>query len=252
MKRLLSLTLLLAAALPALADSHDKNRVYELRTYFANKGKLDALHARFRDHTCAIFEKHGIKNVAYWVPVDNKDNKLVYIVSYPSREAREKSWKAFLADSAWTTAYRASTKDGALVAKVVAQFFKPTAYSPKLKIEAGDSARLFELRTYTTNEGKLADLNKRFRDHTCSLFAKQGMTNILYLDLMKDQKGAGAVLTYVIAHKDGEARNASWAAFRKDPAWQAARKASEEKGPILVKGGVKSELLRPIDYSPMK
>ncbi|NIP97227.1 MAG: NIPSNAP family protein, partial [Akkermansiaceae bacterium] len=200
----------------------------------------------------AIFEKHGIRNIGYWVPVDNKENKLVYVVSYPGREAREKSWKGFFADPDWTRAYQASTKDGALVKKVVSQFLTPTDYTPDLKIEAGDPVRLFELRTYTTREGKLADLHKRFREHTCAIFEKHGITNILYCDPMKDQKGAGTTLVYLIAHKDAAARKASWGEFVKDPAWQAARKASVADGPILVKGGVKSELLEPVDYSPMK
>ena len=94
---ILTLALVLTIAAPARGDSHGDHRVYELRTYYAAEGKLDALHARFRDHTCALFEKHGIKNVAYWVPVDNKENTLIYLVSYPDRKAREKSWKAFFA-----------------------------------------------------------------------------------------------------------------------------------------------------------
>ena len=118
MNQFLALTLLLSSTLPALADHHLETRVYELRTYYANEGKLEALHARFRDHTCAIFEKHGIKNVGYWVPVENKGNKLIYLVSYPSRKAREQSWQAFFQDSAWTSAYKNSIKDGKLVSKV--------------------------------------------------------------------------------------------------------------------------------------
>src|SRR5919199_346858 len=68
--------------------------VYEMRTYFAAPGKLDDLGARFRNNTTRIFSKHGMTNVGYWIPVDNPDNKLIYILSYPSREAREASWKA--------------------------------------------------------------------------------------------------------------------------------------------------------------
>ena len=254
MTRILALALVLSL-LPvtdSLADSKEAKRVYELRTYFAHAGKLDALHARFRDHTCALFEKHGIKNVGYWVPVENKENQLVYLVSYPSREAREKSWKAFFGDPAWISAYQESIKDGRLVAKVTNQFLTPTDYSPDLKITAPDPPRLFELRTYTTNEGKLADLHKRFREHTCALFTKHGMTNVFYGDLMKDQEGATTTLTYLIAHKDEAARVASWDAFRKDPDWNAARVASEEAGPLLVKGGVKAVLLNAVDYSPLK
>lgn len=237
---------------PVVADHHATHGVYELRTYYANEGKLDALHARFRDHTCALFEKHGIHNVAYWVPVENKDNTLVYLVAYPSREAREKAWKAFFADPDWKAAYQASTKDGKLVAKVTNTFLSPTDYSPKLEVAAKDPARLFEMRTYTTLDGRLANLNARFRDHTCALFEKHGITNVLYTEPMEGEDGAGTTLVYFIAHKDEDARKASFSNFGKDPAWQSARKASTADGPILVKGGVKSVFLAPVDYSPLK
>jgi uncharacterized protein YbaA (DUF1428 family) len=240
------------AVLTALTGAAAEPRVYEMRTYYANEGKLDALNARFRDHTCALFEKHGIMNVGYWVPADNTDNKLVYLLSYPSREARKTSWKAFLADPDWKAAYKRSTADGKLVAKVENAFMTPTGYSSDPKIEAQSPPRLFELREYSTREGKLEDINKRFRDHTCALFEKHGITNIVYFDLMDDQDRADDLLVYLIAHKDEEARDASFAAFSKDPDWQAAREASQKAGPILVKKGVRSTLLVPVDYSPMK
>ena len=252
MTRILALLLFLGSVSALSADSHGKKRVYEMRTYFAHPGKLDALHARFRDHTCALFEKHGIKNVGYWVPIENTENKLVYLVSYPSREAREKSWQGFRKDPAWTAAYKNSTKDGKLVARITSQFFTPTDYSPELKIMAHDPGRLFELRVYTTNKGKLTNLNARFRDHTCALFEKHGISNVIYLDLMEQEKGAGTTLTYFIAHKDADARKASWMAFGSDPDWKAARKASVADGAILIKGGVKAELLKPTEYSPLK
>ena len=81
-----------------IAQAEEKNRVFEIRTYYANEGKLDALLARFRDHTVALFKKHGMTNVGYWVPSDNKENKLVYMLAFPSREARNKAFKAFSAD----------------------------------------------------------------------------------------------------------------------------------------------------------
>ncbi len=89
--------LTLAATLPAEAADKDA-RCFEIRTYYAAPGKLDALLARFRDHTVKLFEKHGITNIGYWVPIDNNDNKLVYVIAFPNREAREGpegSWKAF-------------------------------------------------------------------------------------------------------------------------------------------------------------
>src|SRR5438445_6584378 len=72
-------------------------RVYELRTYTTLPGRLPALHKRFAEHTLKLFEKHGMKNEMYWVPTD-EDNKLIYVVSHDSREAADKSWKAFGAD----------------------------------------------------------------------------------------------------------------------------------------------------------
>src|SRR5712691_3208432 len=99
MKRTM-LALLVVAGLAAPASAQD-GRVFEMRTYYAAPGKLDALNARFRDHTVKLFEKHGITNIGYWVPIDNPDSKLIYILAYPSRDARDKSWKEFLADPDW-------------------------------------------------------------------------------------------------------------------------------------------------------
>ncbi len=253
----MKLSILLAALFMSLVTSlyaaEGGDRIFELRTYYANEGKLDALHKRFRDHTCELFEKHGMQNVGYWVPVKNESNALIYIVSHAGRKAAQESWSAFLKDPAWVAAYKASIAGGKLVRKIDRVFLTATDYSPALKIESQNPNRLFELRTYTTHDGKRANINKRFRDHTCALFTKHGISNLLYCDLMEDQQSANVTLTYLIAHKDENARAASWEAFRKDPAWQAARKASQIDGPILLKkGGVKSILLAPVDYSAMK
>lgn len=128
--------LVLAAAIltgGAVAQAEDQDgRVFEMRTYTTNDGKLDALHARFRDHTNKLFVKHGMELVGYWTPADGDEaeNTLVYILAYPSREAREKSWKAFLADPDWQAAFKASTSGGRLVKKVDSKFLNPTDYSP--------------------------------------------------------------------------------------------------------------------------
>ena len=109
-----------------------KERFFELRTYTAAPGKLDALHARFRDHTNQLFTKHGMTLIGYWTPADQpgSENTLVYILAYPDRESREKSWKAFQADPEWKKARSESEKDGALVEKVESVFLRPTDYSP--------------------------------------------------------------------------------------------------------------------------
>jgi hypothetical protein len=106
-----------------------KDRFFEMRTYYANEGKIDALHARFRNHTNKLFVKHGMELVGYWTPVD-KPNVLVYILAYPSKEARQKSWADFGKDPDWNAAKKESEKDGPLVQKVESVFMTPTDYSP--------------------------------------------------------------------------------------------------------------------------
>ncbi len=113
-------------------DKKVDTRVFEMRTYYAEPGKMKALHARFRDHTNKLFVKHGMTIIGFWVPIDptQAEEKMVYILAYPSKEAAEKSWKAFGNDPEWKTAKDASEKDGKLVKKVDSIFLNPTDYSP--------------------------------------------------------------------------------------------------------------------------
>ncbi|MGN6547707.1 MAG: NIPSNAP family protein [Aureliella sp.] len=248
---LLAGMLSLLAAPSRAADA--EQRVYEMRIYYAAEGKLDALNSRFRDHTVKLFEKHGITNVGYWMPIDNPERMLIYMLSYPSREAREASWKAFGADPEWQKARKESEANGKLVDKVEQTFLEPTDYSPEIKPSTkGD--RVFEMRTYTAAPDRLDALNARFRDHTLKLFEKHGMTNIGYWTPMRDQKGAGNTLIYILAHPSREAAKESFAAMGKDPQWQKALKESEEKagGPLTIKGGVKSVFMKATDYSPIR
>ena len=63
MKFFPSLLLPLALLLALTSVGAEDGPVFEMRTYYANEGKLDALKARFRDHTVALFKKHGMTNV---------------------------------------------------------------------------------------------------------------------------------------------------------------------------------------------
>ena len=117
------------AARTAQAQS---NRVFELRTYTTVEGRLDALNARFRDHTTKLFVKHGITNVGYWVPMDEprSKNTLVYLLAHSSREAAKKSFAAFRDDPAWQKARTESEASGKIVEKVESVFLTPADYSP--------------------------------------------------------------------------------------------------------------------------
>lgn len=86
-------TLLLVFLAAAVIAQPKDTRYFELRIYYAASGKLDALISRFANNTTRIFEKHGMQNIGYWVPVDNKQNALYYILAYPSKDARENRGK---------------------------------------------------------------------------------------------------------------------------------------------------------------
>jgi hypothetical protein len=109
------------------------SRVFELRTYTAEPGKLDALNARFRNHTNRLFEKHGMTIIGFWMPAKQKEGEeqLIYILAYPSKDAADKSWKAFREDPEWQKARAESEKDGKLLSKPPESvYMKPTDYSP--------------------------------------------------------------------------------------------------------------------------
>ncbi len=103
--------------------------LYELRTYTAPEGKLDALNARFRNHTMQLFEKHGIKNIAYWTPTD-KPNTLIYVIAHKDADAAKASWDAFRNDPEWKKVAEETQRDGKIVSKVESVYMTATDYSP--------------------------------------------------------------------------------------------------------------------------
>jgi hypothetical protein len=109
--------------------------VYELRVYHAAAGKLPELLARFRDHTVKLFDRHGMKSVAYWTPVDepDKSNTLIYILYHPSREAAAANWKSFQDDPEWKSVKEKSEANGKLTEKIDSTFLALTDFSPALR-----------------------------------------------------------------------------------------------------------------------
>jgi hypothetical protein len=124
-------SLLIPLSAPA-AEQATGERFFELRTYTTAEGRLDALHARFRDHTNSLFKKHGIEIIGFWTPSEGEKSKntLIYILAYPSKAAREQSWKDFQDDPDWQKAKADSEKDGKIVTHVDSVYMTPTDFSP--------------------------------------------------------------------------------------------------------------------------
>jgi hypothetical protein len=245
MKYCLTLLLLaLALSLPA----QNQSAFYELRIYQCYPGRLDALIARFEQHTLRLFEKHGMTNVGYWLPAANDNRTLYYILAYPDQEARNRSWAAFSADPAWQEARTRSEADGKTVEAVTSVFMKPTdLVTPNVLPRSAD--RYFEWRSYTCLPGRLPALMTRFRDHTLKLFEKHGIENVMYFTTV-EAEGVQPKLVYLVAHASEEAAAKSWADFIVDPQWIAVRDASEKDGKIIEK--LESVYLKPLPFSKWK
>jgi len=128
MTKALSACLLFSLAVTVQAES---GPVFEMRTYTTHEGKLPELHERFTNHTIGLFEKHGIRNVGYWIPTDpdKADNTLIFILKYSSADAAEENWQAFVNDPEWQKAYAESHEDGPLVKDVESVHMTATEYS---------------------------------------------------------------------------------------------------------------------------
>ena len=237
------------AALPPAESARDP-RCFEIRTYYAEPGKLDGLNARFRTATVRLFRKHGIENIGYWMPVDNAQNKMVYVIACPSQEARDASFAAFVKDPDWQKAARESEANGKLVTRITSQFLTATDYSPAIRRSSARGDRLFEMRIYTAAPGKLDALNARVRDNTVRLFRKHGMTSIGYWTPTGQEQGMNDTLIYLLAHKSREAADKSWREFGQDPEWTRVRTESERDGRLVDKA--ESIYMTPTDYSPIK
>lgn len=109
--------------------------------------------------------------------------------------------------------------------------------------------KVFELRTYTSPDGRLNDLLARFRNDTLRIFEKHGMQNVGYW-VPADAPASANTLIYILAHDSREAATKSWAAFREDPEWLAVRDRTQANGPIV--SNVVSTFLEATDFSPIK
>lgn len=247
MKKLISLTFAMLVSISLFAQQGIKSSYFEMRTYTTHEGKRPDLIKRFQDHTLRLFEKNGIENVAYFLPADESDQTLTFILGYPSEDSRDNLWNKFANDPEWKEAHKASEANGPLVRKVDQVFL---VWAPDLNDTPKPSpSGIFQMRTYHCLPDRIENIQARFRDHTRALFAKQGLKNYPYW-LTVEKSGAQSKLVYIVGHEDQAEFEAAFDRFRTDPDWIKARDESEATGKIVDK--IDAKYLKALPFSPMK
>lgn len=239
-------------------EDGSEGKLYELRIYTTNPGKLPDLHARFRDHTMGLFEKHGMENIIYWtvseganVDGEDKDNLLVYIIAHKNDEARLASWQAFRDDPEWQKVAAASEVNGKILAKPPRSvLMKETDFSPPDESVNSDTdtPRLWELRQYKDGAERVPHTVDRFAIGEKDLFTKHGMETVKFWTAADNSE-----FIYLLAHKDKESADASWKGFFAD--FRPFMEKYRAEHPNLPGGrgnGFEIRFLVPTDYSPRK
>lgn len=226
-------------------------RYYEIQIHYAEPGRLRYLQNRYRQFALPLYRKHNIEVEGFWSPLDPKDERIISILSYYNKAAWLRSTKDFLRDPKWKKGIEESESVGRLEARTDKKFLSLTDFSGMRFPRNGSKGRVFELRTYYVTPGKLPNLLERFRNHTCKLFEKYGMTNLWYWTVV-DAYPVEETLVYFLSHPSQQAGLKAFNDFRNDPEWVKVRKDSEDKagGSLTVK--VESVYLKPLDFSPIR
>ncbi len=246
-----------APAVPRRMIHEYHQPLYEFQVMQAAPGKLDALHARLRDHQIPLMEEHGLTTLAVFVPSGENPDGLVYLVLVANAlSGMTEGVSGFREDPKWLEVLAETDTGGKLVVREARERLNRIYWSPKFPPdENSPEPRVFELRTYTSPDHfKHLALRRRFRDHTMKLFEKHGMTNIVYWTPEVNPDNATRLI-YLLGHESTEAAKESFAAFRQDPEWLEVKKQSEEmaRGSLTTeKNGVVSQFLVATEYSPLQ
>jgi hypothetical protein len=208
------------------------NRLYELRTYIANPGMLHRLVNRFENHTLRFFAKHEMQVVGLWLPLDNPENKLVYMLSFADQDACMKSWESFKNDPEWIAIKAESSRDGELVASLKSVFMYTLDFFPE-HLTFGEN-HVFELQTYKNTADNRELLRSLFGKHNMTLFQKHGIGTIQYWETSEQDGDESKLLICLLVRS------------------QEHIKEADEPAKNFLSGFIKSEYLRAVSFSPLK
>lgn len=226
----------------AAASPSGAGRVYELRTYFASPGKLDDLHARFKNHTLRLHERYDIENVGYWVPTDNPKRTIVSLVSYPSMAARERSWSRLMADREWIQVRRDSEANGRILDTVREEILTADE-AVTVKALALKEANGFEIRRFTEESGKADDVKAAVHDELSREYGAE-QTRVHFFTPTGEGNRTSATLIAIVVRPAPEV---------KDDVKPVSLRTGNSGGLAAAKipGAVVTNL-KPTEYSPVK
>ena len=227
--------------------------VYELRIYDANEHRFAHLIKRFGEHTDRIFRKHSLVPMGYWVPTEGsakERRRFIYILKHSSRYAAFRNWNLFSNDWEWQKVLDQPEFQGLLARKPTSIFMTTNEYSAIARDKIEQPGGIYELRTYTVNPGKLADLNARFAGHTTRLFRKHGIHNVAYWTPF-EKPDSEDTLVYLVHHAGRKQADVNWKAFSNDPKWQKVARESQLNGKFLATQP-ESIYLKAVQFSPLK
>jgi hypothetical protein len=113
---------------------------------------------------------------------------------------------------------------------------------------AGNNGVL-EIRTYTTNDGRLPALVERMGHGEGKVFERLGMKPVGFFVAAEAPKSQNTFV-YILSHESVEKAKENWAKFRDDPEWKEIRQRSESAGAIVAKA--EAIFVKPTDFSPLK
>lgn len=230
----------------------DAAEVYEWHALAAAPGRIDELHACVRDRVLPAIGDRGLRPVAVFTPGSGNPDGVLHVIVAGGDAG---STAPLVRDADWPAWLTGGDDRPPIATHRGGQRLRTTAWSPQPAAGAAAAERVFELRTYTSPDAARREaLLRRFEQHTMTLFAKHGMTNVIYWTPL-DGADADTKLVYLLAHDSVDAAKASFDAFRKDPEWIAAKTASElaAGGSLTTKDrGVVSEFLMPTADSPLR
>jgi hypothetical protein len=125
----------------------------------------------------------------------------------------------------------------------------PTVEPPP-QSEENRAPRIFELRTYESNNGTtLARKVKMFNEGEAAIFKRLGMQPVFFGEALVAPRMPS--LTYMLSYDDLAARDRLWKVFGSDPEWQKLR-AQPGYSDAEIVSNISNEILRPLPFSDIR